>query len=108
MLRSAGWLAALQATNLAAHAQGLFSGAQSLFSNLVGSVPQGVRFQNTLGRPDFGQMVQAHQAWLAKNDPGFYGWQAQVQKAVQKQVKQEEKAGDQLLGLIIGGWSPWP
>lgn len=38
----AQWLAAFQATNLAARSQGLFSGGQALFANLAGSVPQGV------------------------------------------------------------------
>jgi limonene-1,2-epoxide hydrolase len=79
----ADWLAALKQTDLAANGKRLFT-AKTLFSNLFASAPQGVRFQSTLSRPDFVQMVKAHQAWIAKNSSGFYSWQHKVEKRSKK------------------------
>jgi hypothetical protein len=87
----AQWLAALKAADLAANAKGLFT-AQSLLANLSGSIPHGATFQNTLSRPDFLKMVQQHQAWIAKNDPGFYSWQHKVEQQVQKKIDAENSS----------------
>jgi len=97
----AQWLAAFKTADLAANAKGLFSG-KALMAILYGSIPHGVTFQSTLSRPDFLKMVQQHQAWIAKNDPGFYSWQHKVEQQVQKKIEQEEKGGlMQILGIVV-------
>jgi len=97
----AQWLTALKAADLAGNLKGLFS-ANSLFANLAAPIPREVTFQKTLARPDFLEMVRQHQAWIARNDPGFYSWQHKVEQQVEKKIEAEEHAGDSLAGMIVG------
>jgi filamentous hemagglutinin family protein len=95
----ADWLASLRTQDSAGKGQGLFSNG-SLFAGLFGSVPNGVKTVGAASQPDFLALLQAHRAWIAKNDPGFYGWQAQVEKQVQQEINAENHKGGGILGII--------
>jgi hypothetical protein len=84
----AAWLAALKVKDLAVEGKGPITD-KTLFAGLIGSIPHGITFQKTLGRTRFVSMVQQHQAWVAKNYPGFYAWQHKFDGQVRKQIEQE-------------------
>jgi hypothetical protein len=96
----AQWLAALKTADLAAkRSRPLYREAPLRRPHRIDSAR--VTSQNTLSRPDFLKMVQ-QQAWIAKNDPGFYSWQHKVEQQVQKKIDAENSSGVlQILGLIF-------
>jgi hypothetical protein len=98
----ADWLASLKTRDLAAKGQGLFT-SRSLLVGLSGAIPKGVSVVGNSNQPDFLALLQAHRAWIAKNDPGFYAWQAQVEKQVQQETNAENHKGGALgiIGLIV-------
>jgi hypothetical protein len=95
----AAWLSGLKAADLAGKGKGLFTSA-SLDADLNGVAPHGVNIQHTGSAPDFIALIQSHQAWIAKNFPGFYSWQHKVEQQVQSSHESIHGAFPRTLFLV--------
>jgi filamentous hemagglutinin family protein len=98
----ADWLSGLKAADPAEKVKGLFTSA-SLLAGLNGVALHGVNIQRIGSAPDFIALVKSHQAWIAKNFPGFYSWQHKVEKQVQKKIDAENSNGGllQIVGIVV-------